>query len=791
MEAAAAAMDFHALTRRELQALCKRNGVRANMTNAAMADALQGLASVDGIDEIGTTLCLPTPGRSAMKSVAKMAELAGEEQHGSPLPRGRRVSVKSPKVIRMEVEEGEDEMKRDLVKEIVRTPGVALRSTSRRARATPAPLPTPVPASSARAATRRTAARKAEEVAPTPATLRRSQRTAGRKAAASVEEDRPAEDLSAARRPTRSARSKMSMALDQEEDLVAAASMQDDKVQQEEQKAVASDVKCDDPKEDEVTKLLGDNKDEEPEEGEEANSSDATALASDKSCDDTKMMEEEATKPQEGIVEEKEPNSVEKPAPLATLEDSPILGVLSKFEASEPVIGTAQGASMTSLDVDEGCDEWSAVMEMADEINCDVIADKEVPVGEEAIKEDDCTMTGETDHSPEHILPIAAEGETCEEDGLTEVKEGAADEMPQAGLEDEEDDLTELKEAAADEKPQAELAEDETDGLAELKELVASKMPQAGLTEDETCEEDDLAELKELVASKMPQAELTGDETCEEDDLTELKELVASKMPEAELTDDETCDEDDETCEEDEECASDDAEASEEWAAAAKVPQAGGETSEEDGEWASDDSESSEEEIDSTDDSDEEADESNNESDTADMVKMLQGTAIAEETNEDASTEDDDFSGDLPPEFDNAAIFGDSETESDIAAPVLEEQAALASATKTVVESRDESAITDEQEDEVPEEADATEKAVKEVDNIVRSLGEFTIKDGEAMEEKPKLPEVENYKSMSLRKLKSAYKEQIIASKAGKEKVTEEGKRLPLEEVDENTSVDC
>ncbi|CAN6246461.1 unnamed protein product [Urochloa humidicola] len=725
-----------------------------------------------------------------MKSAAKMAELAGEEQHGSPLPRGRRVWVKSPEAIRMEVEEGEDEMKRDLMKEIVRTPGVALRSTSRRARATPAPLPTPVPASSARA-TRRIAASKAEEVAPTPANLRRSQRTAGRKAAASVEEDQLAEDVSAARRPTRSARSKMTMALDQEEDLVAAASMQDDKVQHEEPKAVASDVKCDDPKEDEVTKLLGDNKDEEPEEeGEEANSSNATALALDISCDDTKMMEEEATKPQEGIVEEKEPTSVEKPAPLVTLEDSPILGVLSKLEASEPVIDKAQGAS---LDVDEGCDEWSPVMEMADEINFDVIADKEMSVGVEAIKEDGCTMTSETNHSHEHILPIATEGETCEEDGLTEVKEGASDEMPQAGLEDEEGDLTELKEAADDEKPQAELEEDETsdkdeaDGLAELKELVASKMPQAELTDNETCEEDDLAELKELVASKMPQDELTNDETCEEDDLAELKELVASKMPQAELTDDETCEEDDETCEEDEEWASDDAEASEEWAAVAKVPQAepGGETSEEDGEWAADDAEASEEEIDSTDESDEEADESNDESDTADMVKMLQGTVIAEETNEDASTEDDDFSGDLPPEFDNVAIFGDSENESDIAATVT-------SATKAGVESLDESAITDEQEDGVPDEADATEKAMKEVDNIVKSLDEFTIKEVEAMEEKPKLPEVENYKSMSLRKLKSAYKEQIIASKqAGKEKVTEEGKRLPLEEVDENTSIDC
>jgi len=192
---------------------------------------------VDGIDEIDTTLCLPMPGRSAMKSAAKKAELADEEQqHCSPLPRGRRVSVKSPEAIRMEVEKGEDEMKRDLVMEIVRTPGVALRSTSRRARLTPAPLPTPVPASSARATTRRVPARKAEEVAPTPGTLRRSQRTAARKAVAPVEEEQPAEDVSAAKRTTRSTKSKMTLALDQEEEVVAAASKEEEKVQQEEPK---------------------------------------------------------------------------------------------------------------------------------------------------------------------------------------------------------------------------------------------------------------------------------------------------------------------------------------------------------------------------------------------------------------------------------------------------------------------------------------------------------------------------------------------------------------------------
>ncbi|KAG2660845.1 glutamic acid-rich protein-like isoform X1 [Panicum virgatum] len=712
---AAAAMDFHALSRRELQALCKRNGVRANMTNAAMAEALQGLASVDGIEEIGTTLCLPTPGRSAMKSAAKKTELTEEEQqqHGSPLPRGRRVSVKSPEAIRMEVEEGEDEKKRDLVKEIVRTPGVALRSTSRRARATPA-------------TTRRAPARKAEEVAPTPATLRRSQRTAARKAPAPVEEEQPAEDVSAAKRATRSTKSKMTMALDQEDEVVAAASKE--KVQQEEPKAIASDVRCDDPDEDEVTKLPeGDNKEEEAEEGQEAGSSDAaigSAVPSDKSCDDTKMeeemvvMEEEDTKPQEGVVEEKEPNSVEKPSPLATMEDSPILGVLSKSEASEPVIQKAQDAT---LEDDEGYAEWSPVTKVADEIDAD-----EMP---QAGLEDDEI------------------GEEDEEDDLIELKGEADDDMPQSELEDdetsEEDDLTELKEGAAAKMLPAELSDDETsdeeeeDDLPELKEGTAAKMPQADLSDDETSEEDDLTELKEEAAAKMLPAELSDDETSdeeEEDGLPELKEGTAAKMPQADLSDDET--------------------------------------SEEDEEWASDDAEASEE-INTSDESDQEADETDEETDTADVVQMLQGTVIAEEVNEDASTEDDDFSGDLPPEFDNVAIFNDSDVKSDIAAPVLEEN-------QTSVKSLDDSAITEEQE------ADATEKAMKEIDTIVKSLDEFTIKEGEAKEEMHKLPQVDDFESMSLRKLQATYKERLIASKEAAK-----GKRLPLEEVDENAFGDC
>ncbi|KAL0681175.1 hypothetical protein Bca4012_048022 [Brassica carinata] len=44
-------MDFHSLLRRDLQFLCKRNKIPANMTNLAMADALKSLEIVEGLDE--------------------------------------------------------------------------------------------------------------------------------------------------------------------------------------------------------------------------------------------------------------------------------------------------------------------------------------------------------------------------------------------------------------------------------------------------------------------------------------------------------------------------------------------------------------------------------------------------------------------------------------------------------------------------------------------------------------------------------------------------------------------
>jgi hypothetical protein len=169
---------------------------------------------VEGIDQVGTTLCLPTPGKSAMKSALRTPAASDhhEPQQGSPLPRGRRVSVKSPEAIRMDADD--DDTKRDLIKEIVRTPGVALRSTSRRARATPAPLPTPA-----------------------AGTLRRSQRSTARKTTAPAAEETEA---STARRSTRRTTARpMAMAdLDQEEEVAP----QEDKVQQVEEPKGESDL---------------------------------------------------------------------------------------------------------------------------------------------------------------------------------------------------------------------------------------------------------------------------------------------------------------------------------------------------------------------------------------------------------------------------------------------------------------------------------------------------------------------------------------------------------------------
>lgn len=50
-------MDYHSLTRRELQTLCKKNKIPANITNVAMADALKALQFVSFLSPDSCFVC--------------------------------------------------------------------------------------------------------------------------------------------------------------------------------------------------------------------------------------------------------------------------------------------------------------------------------------------------------------------------------------------------------------------------------------------------------------------------------------------------------------------------------------------------------------------------------------------------------------------------------------------------------------------------------------------------------------------------------------------------------------
>lgn len=180
-------MDFHSLSRRELQALCKSSGIRANMSNAAMAEALRCLPAVDRIDEIGSTAPPPV---SAMKEQTPDAEEAvgGEQEHGCPLPRGGRARGKRRKAgARKSKTEGDEE----------------------------------------------------EVMVPGPQTLPGPKMTVAREAAAAPVDD--AEEAAVGIRTRRSARSKVKVALDQkEEDVQAPAARKEQKV---------SDKSCEDSEE--------------------------------------------------------------------------------------------------------------------------------------------------------------------------------------------------------------------------------------------------------------------------------------------------------------------------------------------------------------------------------------------------------------------------------------------------------------------------------------------------------------------------------------------------------------
>ncbi|XP_026377054.1 uncharacterized protein LOC113271414 isoform X1 [Papaver somniferum] len=74
-------MDYHSLTRKELQFLCKKNKIRANMTNFAMADTLSSLPKVHGLEGNGnftpeTPLLTSTSRKSRATAIKPLSDLA-------------------------------------------------------------------------------------------------------------------------------------------------------------------------------------------------------------------------------------------------------------------------------------------------------------------------------------------------------------------------------------------------------------------------------------------------------------------------------------------------------------------------------------------------------------------------------------------------------------------------------------------------------------------------------------------------------------------------------------------
>ncbi|KAI3964681.1 hypothetical protein MKW92_021456 [Papaver armeniacum] len=81
-------MDYHSLTRKELQFLCKKNKIRANMTNFAMADTLSSLPKVHGVEGNGnftpeTPLLTSTSRKSKATATKPLSDLADNNEQMS------------------------------------------------------------------------------------------------------------------------------------------------------------------------------------------------------------------------------------------------------------------------------------------------------------------------------------------------------------------------------------------------------------------------------------------------------------------------------------------------------------------------------------------------------------------------------------------------------------------------------------------------------------------------------------------------------------------------------------
>ncbi|KAK9206047.1 hypothetical protein WN943_016318 [Citrus x changshan-huyou] len=123
-------MDFHSLTRKELQTLCKKNKIPANITNIAMADALSDLQYVEGLDDLMMNQEKAAP---QTPSIPHTVSRTKDPETAEPLTRSRRTTTR-----RAVLDQGSK-------KDVAETPAPAARSTTSRTRGRKAQVDSSVP----------------------------------------------------------------------------------------------------------------------------------------------------------------------------------------------------------------------------------------------------------------------------------------------------------------------------------------------------------------------------------------------------------------------------------------------------------------------------------------------------------------------------------------------------------------------------------------------------------------------------------------------------------------------
>ncbi|OMO51899.1 Zinc finger, CCHC-type, partial [Corchorus capsularis] len=126
-------MDFHSLTRKELQTLCKQNKIPANITNVAMADALKALETVEGLDEIMNQSQSPqkTIDNSSQDILSTATRASTRRKTTKEEPQSTQPTTRSRRMTKTTVEL--DEENRNV--NVPETPLMAATSTTTRRRA--------------------------------------------------------------------------------------------------------------------------------------------------------------------------------------------------------------------------------------------------------------------------------------------------------------------------------------------------------------------------------------------------------------------------------------------------------------------------------------------------------------------------------------------------------------------------------------------------------------------------------------------------------------------------------